>query len=155
MVICEADTAASNAASDRRLLPRDAKSRDAIRPRSKKLEESLRIERQTEHQTRQRRLCLYILSLITSTPTAIAAIAAIVGRLGGGATAVTLSLPVIASGRGKAHIQPASSKRVPSKGPALSALLTDTICMYISSFVSATRTLPAHYWLAHYSRLTG
>ena len=87
MVICEADTAASNAASDRRLLPRDAQSRDAIRPRSKKLEESLRIERQTEHQTRQRRLCLYILSLITSTATAIAAIAATVGRLGGGATA--------------------------------------------------------------------
>ena len=72
MVIFEAHTAASNAASDRRLLPRDAKSRDAIRPRSKKLEESLRIERQTEHQTRQRRLCLYILSLITSTATAIA-----------------------------------------------------------------------------------
>ena len=40
-----------------------------------------------EHQTRQRRLCLYILSLITSTATAIAAIAATVGRLGGGATA--------------------------------------------------------------------
>ena len=51
----------------------------------------------------------YILSLITSTATAVAAT---LGRLGGGAFVVTLSLPVIASGTGKAHIQTASGKRL-------------------------------------------